>query len=24
VFFVSVTVLSLMISFRALERRKWA
>jgi len=24
VFFVSITVLSLMISFRALERRKWA
>ena len=24
VFFLSVTVLSLMISFRALERRKWA
>ena len=24
IFFLSITVLSLMISFRALERRKWA
>ena len=24
VFFVSVTVLSLLVAFRALERRKWA